>query len=318
MTAIRARGQYDAPPPRRRPWLRRHKWLLLRRASQFGVIALFLAGPMYGVWIVKGSLISSKTMGVLPLSDPYVALQSLAAGHLLASTTLIGAAIVLGFYMLVGGRAYCAFVCPMNIVTDAARWLSKRLQLPKGWTPPAETRFWLLGATLLAAVFAALPAWELINPVTVLSRSLLFGFGYAWTVVFAIFVFDFLISRRGWCGRLCPMGAFYGVLGAGALLRVAAKERERCDDCMDCFAVCPEPQVIAPALRGTQKDASRRILSGVCTNCGRCIDVCEKEVFAFSWRLAAVRPTGPGVFNTREGAREAGYSHVETTEGRKP
>lgn len=318
MMTAHPRERHDAWLPDLRPWLRRHKWLLLRRASQFGVIALFLAGPLYGIWIVKGSLISSKTLGVLPLSDPYVALQSLAAGHLLASTTLIGGAIVLGVYMLVGGRAYCAFVCPMNVVTDGARWLSKRLQLPKGWTPPSETRFWLLAATLIAAAFAALPAWELINPVTVLSRGLLFGFGYAWTVVFAVFAFDLLISRRGWCGHLCPMGAFYGVLGAGALLRVAAKRREQCDDCMDCFAVCPEPQVITPALRGTRRDASVLILSGACTNCGRCIDVCEKNVFAFSWRFAAARPTGPGVLNTREVSCGAGHSHVETTEGRKP
>ena len=37
-------------------WLGAHKWLLLRRSSQLGILALFLAGPWLGVWIVKGNL----------------------------------------------------------------------------------------------------------------------------------------------------------------------------------------------------------------------------------------------------------------------
>ena len=32
-------------------WLRAHKWLLLRRASQLGILALFLVGPWLGWWI---------------------------------------------------------------------------------------------------------------------------------------------------------------------------------------------------------------------------------------------------------------------------
>lgn len=280
-------------PPRRPPvrsWLARHKWLLLRRFSQFAVFAVFLLGPVFGIWLVKGSLVSSRTLGILPLSDPYVALQSLASGHVLGATAVIGVAIVVTFYLIVGGRAYCAFVCPVNVVTDVAHWLSVRLGLPKGWAPAGETRFWLLAATLVVPFVAAFPVWELVNPVSVVGRAILFGVGYAWALVLAVFIFDLLISRRGWCGHLCPMGAFYGLLGAGAVLRIAAKERERCDDCMDCFSVCPEPRVITPALRGGAGD-SRVILSGMCTNCARCIDVCEKGVFAFSWRFAGTAKT---------------------------
>ena len=68
--------------------------------------------------------------------------------------------------------------------------------------------------------------------------------------------------------------------------RVAAVRREACDDCMDCFAVCPEHQVIKPALKGADKGVGPVILSGHCTNCGRCIDVCARDVFEFSTRLS--------------------------------
>lgn len=278
-------------------WLRAHKWLLLRRGTQFGILALFLVGPVFSVWIVKGNLTASLTLGVLPLTDPYVLLQTLAAGHVAAGTALLGAAIVIAVYAIVGGRVYCAFVCPMNIVTDAANWLARRLDLPKGWQPARNTRLWLLGATLAAAAATGLTAWELLNPVTILHRGLVYGAGAAAISATAIFLFDLLISRRGWCGRLCPMGAFYGLLGTVSLVRVSARRRDACNDCMDCFQVCPEPHVITPALRGAPQGAGPVILSRDCTNCGGCIDVCSKNVFAFDLRYRNPAP-GPDGENT--------------------
>jgi phosphoribosylaminoimidazole-succinocarboxamide synthase len=55
--------------------------------------------------------------------------------------------------------------------------------------------------------------WELINPVSMLHRGLIFGIGTAWMVVLAIFLFDLFVMSRGWCGRLCPVGAFYSLIG---------------------------------------------------------------------------------------------------------
>lgn len=279
-------------------WLAAHKWLLIRRAVQFSILGLFLAGPLFGVWIVKGNLTSSLTLDVLPLSDPFILLQSLLAGHVAAASALIGAAIILGFYALVGGRAYCSFVCPMNVVTDAARWLAKRLDLAKGWQPARETRLWILGAVLVTAFATGVMAWEMLNPVTILHRGLVYGGGYVWTIALAVFVFDLLVSRRGWCGRLCPMGAFYGLVGAVSVIRVSAHKRDACNDCMDCFAVCPEPHVITPALRGADTGVGPVIGFGDCTNCGRCIDVCAKDVFKFTSRFdQSVERSGTGVAN---------------------
>ena len=277
-------------------WLVAHKWLLIRRTVQLSILGLFLAGPLLDVWIVKGNLTSSLTLGVLPLSDPFILVQSLLAGHLAAASALIGAAIVLTVYVLVGGRSYCSFVCPMNIVTDASRWLAKRLDLPKGWQPVRETRLWILASVMVTALITGVMAWEMLNPVTILHRGLVYGVGYVWTVALAIFLFDLVVSRRGWCGRLCPMGAFYGLIGSISVTRVSATKRQDCDDCMDCFAVCPEPHVITPALRGVGAPSDGGvgpvILSGDCTNCGRCIDVCAKDVFTFDLRFHNDAPKG--------------------------
>jgi ferredoxin-type protein NapH len=199
---------------------------------------------------------------------------------------LIGGVIVLVFYLIVGGRVYCGWVCPVNLVTDAAEWLRGTLNIKAGTHFSNQTRNWLLGATLVVAAVSGSLAWELVNPVSMVYRGLVFGMGLAWGVLAAVFLLDLFVGRRAWCGHLCPVGAFYGLVGEAALLRVGAVRRERCDDCLDCFAVCPEHQVIRPALKGADKGQGPVILSGHCTNCGRCIDVCGRDVFAFTTRFS--------------------------------
>ena len=265
-------------------WLTAHKWLMLRRASQLAILALFLVGPWFGVWLIKGNLTSSLTLGVLPLTDPFVALQSIAAGHLPYREALLGSAIVLAFYLIVGGRVFCSWVCPVNVVTDAAAWLRRRLGLKGGKQPSAYTRYWLLAFVLVASILTGSVVWEWVNPVSMLHRGLIFGFGLSWGIVLAVFLYDLLLASRGWCGHLCPMGAFYSLLGKTALFRVGAPARSACNDCMDCFVVCPEPQVIRPALKGVGQDHPL-ILDKDCTTCGRCIDVCSKKVFRLTTRI---------------------------------
>lgn len=264
--------------------LRASRWLLLRRSSQFGLLALFLAGPWAGVWIVKGTLASSLTLDVLPLTDPLLMLQSLAAGHAPHRSALVGAGLLLAFYALVGGRLFCAWVCPVNLVTDAAAWLRRRLPLPQGRPPAGRLRYWLLGGTLAASLATGTIVWETVNPVTMLHRGLLYGAGLSWSIVAGVFLFDLLVAPRAWCGNVCPVGAFYALIGRYSVLRVSAAGRARCDHCMDCYSVCPEPQVIKPALNGSGL-VSPLIRSAACTACGRCIDVCSRDVFHMTTRF---------------------------------
>lgn len=275
-------------------WLRAHKYLLLRRASQLFFLAIFLTGPWFGLWIVEGTLAGSLTLGVLPLSDPFILSQSFLAGHWPEISALVGGLIVLAVYALIGGRVYCSWVCPINPVTDAAHWVHSRLDQPKGWQPKRSARLWLMVTVLAVSALTGVVAWEVVNPITMLHRGLIFGMGFVWALIAVIFIFDTFVSRRGWCGHLCPVGAFYGLIGAKSLLRVSASNRAACDDCMDCYAVCPENQVISPALKG-KGDATPLILSPDCTNCGRCIDICAPNVFRFAHRFDAepAEPVGP-------------------------
>ena len=298
-TATAATAAQRAAPGRRTLW-RRSRWLVARRASQLLVLALFLLGPWGGVWWVRGTLASSEWFGVLSLTDPFVALQMVLASRSLPAVALIGAAIVAAFYTVLGGRSYCAWVCPINPVTDLAAWLRAKLHLPAllgRLRPDRRLRVAVLAVALALSALLGVVAWEAVNPITLLQRALVFGLAGGYGVALAVFAFDLLVVPRGWCGHLCPVGAFYGVLGRAALLHVSAARRDACTGCGDCFRVCPEPQVIAPALYSAPHGGSPVIHSADCIRCARCIDVCDEDVF----RIEMIAPRGGGRGAARDG-----------------
>jgi ferredoxin-type protein NapH len=272
------------PANYKRNWWLRQRYLLLRRLTQISLLSLFLLGPLYGHWWLKGNLASSIFLDTIVFTDPYIYLQSIIVGHQMGTVATIGAATIFAFYLIVGGRAYCAWVCPINVVTDVAFYLRNKLRINLSWQVRKSIRIWLLIMTLVVSALTSSIAWEVVNPITMLQRGLVFGMGVAWAIVLAVFLFDLIVSRRGWCSHLCPVGAFYGLLGKFSLVRVSAHKRSACTDCGDCFRVCPEPQVITLPLQGMEKGMGPLILSGDCTNCGRCIDVCEEDVFHFATR----------------------------------
>lgn len=264
-------------------WLPAHRWLLTRRVVQTLILGLFLLGPWAGVWVLKGNLSSSRLLDVVPLSDPFVLLQTMAAGHWPELSALTGGLIVVVFYFLAGGRSFCSWVCPVNPVTDLAAWLRRRLRIGTGRTPDRHLRHALLAAALLGCAITGTTLWESVNPVSLTQRALIFGGLTALWAVGVVFVFDLLIAQRGWCGHLCPHGALYALIGRGAVLRVSAQGSSRCHDCGDCYAVCPEAHVIMPALKA--RDGHGPVITNeACTNCGRCVDVCSTHVFRFTHR----------------------------------
>ena len=130
------------------------------------------------------------------------------AQHWPEMTAIIGALIVGVTYALIGGHVNCSWVCPINLVTDSAHWLHDKLGFAKGWQPKRYTRYWVLGMVLIVSALTGTNAWEFVNPVSILHRGLIFGMGFAWTFVLAVLPFDVFVSRRGWCGQLCPVGTF--------------------------------------------------------------------------------------------------------------
>ncbi|HDR0714479.1 TPA: quinol dehydrogenase ferredoxin subunit NapH, partial [Pasteurella multocida] len=172
----------------------------------------------------------------------------------------------------------------LNIVTDASAWLRRKLEIRQSAKLPRSLRYAILVMILLGSALSGLLLWEWLNPVAALGRALIYGFGATVWLVLAVFLFDLFIVEHGWCGHLCPIGAAYGVIGAKGLFRIKVEHRQQCDNCMDCYNVCPEPQVLRDPLHA-KKSESPLVLSKDCISCGRCIDVCPEKVFIFTTRF---------------------------------
>jgi ferredoxin-type protein NapH len=259
-----------------------HRYLVARRVTQLGMLVLFWLGAHGYSNLLTGNLSSSRVLGTVPLSDPYAVAQILATGQALAATVLVGAAVVAAFYWVVGGRAFCAWVCPVNMVADAAAWLRRRFTLPRTFHVNRSVRSWIMVLALPVSALTGVAAFEWVSPIGMVHRDLIYGAGLGLQAVAAILLLDLFVVRHGWCGTLCPLGAFYALLGRVSLVRVRF-DAERCDHCGDCVIVCPEPQVIQYNEMGSRGF----IASGDCLNCGRCLEVCPRDAYRFGMRFGS-------------------------------
>jgi ferredoxin-type protein NapH len=259
----------------------KHRFLISRRVTQITLLFLYFGANAWGWSILDGNLSSSKIVGIIPMSDPFAVLQMIVAGAVIAVDIIIGALIVLGIYMIVGGRVFCSWVCPVNIITDMASYLRRKLKIDnveKPYKMSRRVRFWAIAITLILSSIMGLSAFEFISPVSMVHRGIIFGLGFGWATIMIIFLFDLFILKNGWCGHVCPLGGFYSLVGKYSLVRVDHNE-EQCTLCMECKVVCPEIQVLHMIGK-----SSEQVLSGDCTNCGRCIEVCNDDALNFSIR----------------------------------
>lgn len=261
--------------------LYKNRFLILRRIMQLSLMFLYVMGNYAGWTVLQGNLSNSLILGTIPMSDPFAIVQILLAGGIVAFNALIGALVVLLVYGMFVGRAFCAWICPMNMVTDLANWLRKVLQIDETerriWMN-RNIRYWILGLSLALSLLFALPAFEFVSPIAMLHRGIIFGMGAGLAAVVIVFLFDLFVHRNGFCGYVCPLGGFYALATKFSLLRVK-HDQEKCTLCMKCKEVCPEKEVLHMVGK-----RSEFVTMGECINCGRCIEVCDDSALKFSIR----------------------------------
>lgn len=260
-------------------FISKYRFLILRRIVQIAIPVLFWGANKYGWKVLAGNLNAAKVLDTFYIADPFSVLQILATGTMITFDILTGALIVTVFYGLLTGRSFCSWVCPVNIVTDSASTVRKLLKLNKspGSIKLAKTtRIYIFIMALILSLIMGIAAYEVINPIGFTVRSIVFGFGTGILSLLGIFLFDLIVLKHGFCGHLCPVGAFYSLISRFRVLKVRLNN-DKCTSCMDCKKVCPEVQVLS--IVGKH---SGNISDGACTNCGRCIEICKDKALKFT------------------------------------
>jgi len=276
------------------------KYLVLRRIVQIGLLFLYFMGNVYGWKVLTGDLSASMIFQKIPLADPFAVLQIFATGAVVGVNALIGAAVIALFYGIIGGRAFCSWVCPVNMVTDLAAWLRRKLLIDrierKVWVS-RNVRYYMIVLTLIVSAVTGLAAFEVLSPITIFNRNVVFGtavlsngvvfsFGAGIGLLVAIFLFDLFAVKNGWCGHICPLGGVHSLIGKYNLIRIKHNS-DNCTLCMKCKTVCPEVEVL-----GMIGKRSEFVSRKECTNCGRCVDVCDDDALGFQLRNFLETNTG--------------------------
>jgi ferredoxin-type protein NapH len=245
------------------------KWTIARRAVQLAVIAL-IATPLYGLTFFQGNLSAGAVWGI-GLADPLAFLQATLASRVFVASFLGSALIVIALYFVTGGRSFCGWVCPVYLVAEMGEKFRCRLKTGDRLYPLRGTR-WSLAGTLVVSLLAGVPLFEILSPIGVVTRAVMFKAWMPLLLVMAIVVIEVCIARRVWCRSLCPVGGFYSLLGRFSPVRVDF-EKTICTDCGECSRVCPVEEVLVPSL----VDGACQVVSGDCTRCGACVDACDQK-----------------------------------------
>lgn len=245
------------------------RWTMARRVVQLLIIAL-IASPLAGLTIFQGNLASGDLFG-LTLSDPLAFLQVVIGGQVLVTSYLISMLLVLGFYFLAGGRSFCGWVCPVNLLAELNDKVRSRLKTGEA-NLPLSWNHWSLALVVVVVVVSGAPLFEMISPIGVIGRALVFASLMPLLLIIAIMLVELLVARRIWCRSLCPLGGFYSLLGYYSPLRVGFVANN-CTHCNECLAVCPVEEVLEPSLA----DNVPQVASGHCTRCMACVDSCPTK-----------------------------------------
>lgn len=263
------------------------KWTIARRMIQFLVIALFCS-PLFFVAVEGdnfffGSLSSSTIAGIV-LSDPFAALQVMMASKKIHLAYMSGALIILTFYLIVRGRTFCSWVCPVNTLLEFTEKLRRFIKVSDR-TYNRHTKKYLSLAVLFLSLLVGVPVFELFSPIGFTVRNVLFSFGIGIWIIAAIVIFELLISKRGWCRYFCPLGGFYQSFGKAGIFNVKF-DHGACVGCDKCRSVCfADPVILEPGIFRE----SKFVVSGDCSLCGACVDHCPFDALKITAQLPMSR-----------------------------
>lgn len=291
----------------------------IRRISQivfFGLFVYLIAKTAY-------PLRSAIPVDLFVQADPLVAGAAMLASRTIIHGALISLVIV--GITIVLGRVFCGWICPMGTTLDACDKAFFRGKKRSG-TPNRlfGLKYYVLAGLFVTSLFT-MQAVYLLDPLSLLTRTVVLVFiapiqmvfrwlaevSYAWSssgfgpmasvgmwlsdrigpwsfiagqqlyyhealIVLAIFVGIVglnSISRRFWCRNLCPLGALLGIFSQIPVLkRVVSGE---CTECAKCVRECKMGAIL---------ENPRLTRMTECILCFNCVAGSPRKAVSFRFR----------------------------------
>jgi ferredoxin-type protein NapH len=266
----------------RKPGVEIHRLRNTRWAVNIGVTALFFLSYHLDIQVLEGTLSASRLLG-FHLADPYATAQIVLTARQLPVNLLIGVVTIVAFYLVLGGRTYCSWVCPYHVLAEWGEslhhWLVQR-KIATNHTFDYQLKYWIWVAFLLVALLSGYTVYEMISPPAVITRAAVYGTWSGLGFIAVLLLVEVLYSRRFWCRYVCPVGTTFNFIGRLAPLTIKW-DQNQCTNCKECETVCMVPFVLADTVNRGRLEF---VISGECTRCGLCVDACQDGALNFSTR----------------------------------
>lgn len=242
--------------------------------------------------------LSSFGLDVVASICPLGALESLLGTWAFVPRLLI-ALVAMVLIVLVAGKAFCSWLCPVPHVQNLFKGKKRKAQEAQERSEAADyalenwrqgkkparkpveldSRHAVLGGALLSTAVFGFPVFCLVCPVgltlgtfILLWRFVQFNEPTWGLIVFPLIIIVEVLVLRRWCHTLCPLGALMSLVSKGNKTLRPVVDHTQClrdaegADCRACDTVCPEH--IDP-----YADLGERPMSE-CVKCRGCADVC--------------------------------------------
>lgn len=204
-------------------------------------------------------------------------------GKTLKTTSLLNFAVFSGVAAtaLLGGRAFCGWICPLGGVQEGLANAARRftgdgkrhirgkkskailpLQMPEKWDKHLRKfKYFLLALVLVTSTYSEFPPVQWACP-----SKAVFGLKMTPTlwVVLVVFLVTSILFERFSCKYICPLGALLAITNKFSFFKLKVNKNQ-CNQCGRCKTECP--MGIDPVT--AEKDVE-------CIRCLECMDTCAK------------------------------------------
>ncbi|MHA1724831.1 MAG: 4Fe-4S binding protein [Promethearchaeota archaeon] len=224
--------------------------------------------------IIGGFLIGGVPNAVLPIQQIFMVIRLKMPISLAIPMIII--LLLLLFSVLIFGRIFCGFGCPLGALQELASRVKFKSKI--NVKNKKNSRTYLLFQKMqkiirwafflffgILTIFLGIPILQIINPFIGFN---LFNLSFEILLMIPLIslVITFIVSffvYRPWCRYICPFGALASV--TGRFSRYKLTRTDACTNCGLCERVCPTNE----ALDGSKKSE--------CYYCTRCIDICPQD-----------------------------------------